>query len=275
MDKLNVPWHSYKKNLPVDSALPFQIPIEENYDQVTTALALKHGWMWKIPTRERYGCGYVYDSEHITPEQAQQEVEELLGHEIAPIRNIKFDAGRGEKMWEKNCMSLGLATAFSEPLEATSIHTTVAQLVMFIFEYLQDTKESTVIESRIDQFNKQMITMYDEIKDFLVLHYQGGRNDTEFWKRIASGETMSDRAEWILDMCKHGAIPSINTFGKNYLGMIGPTLHNWTLAGLGHITPEHARAQLEKFNVATQAKYETEGLLGHLHHNIARILEMS
>jgi tryptophan halogenase len=273
MNKLDVAWHSYQTNLPVNAALPFQLPLEENYSQVTTAHALKNGWMWRIPTQTRYGCGYVYDDTHITPEQAQQEVEELLGHNISPIRNIKFTAGRGEVLWKKNCLSLGLSAAFAEPLEATSIHTTIAQLITFIFEYLQDTKEMTVVDSRINEYNRNMVRMYDDIKDFLVLHYQGGRTDSEFWRKITAKETTTDRVEEILNMCSHGLIPSIYTFNSSYLGMIGSGLHNWTLAGLDKITADHARTQLYKFNSFAQAKLETDQYLTDLSNQIQNSLK--
>ena len=268
MSKLDVAWHSYKKHLPVNAAIPFILPIEENYQQVTLAHALKHGWMWKIPTSERYGCGYVYSDDHIDADQAQQEVEELLGHAIEPIKNIKFTAGRGELLWKNNCLALGLASAFAEPLEATSIHTTIAQLLTFVFEYLQDTLQLTMVESRIDEYNRQMIRMYDDIKDFLVLHYQGGRTDSEFWRRITNKETTTERVENILDMCERGLMPSIYTFGNSYLGMIGSGLHNWTLAGLDKIGPDHARTQLLKFSTVARARHETDRYLSEIYNAV-------
>jgi Tryptophan halogenase len=264
MTKLDVDWHSYRKNLPVNAAIPFQLPIEENYKLVTRAEALRYGWMWKIPTQARYGAGYVYDSDYISPEQAQQEVEELLGHEITPIKNIKFTTGRSEVLWKKNCLALGLAAAFSEPLEATSIHTTIAQLITFIFEHLQETPELTLVDSKIAEYNRQMSRMYDDIVDFLVLHYMGGRTDSEFWRRITNKETITDRVEQLLDMCAHGSIPTVYTFGNTYLGMIGNVLHNWTLAGLDKITAEHARTQLMKFSAFDRAKFETDTYLTQL-----------
>jgi tryptophan halogenase len=224
--------------------------------------------MWKIPTSERYGCGYVYSDDHISADQAQQEVEELLGHAIEPIKNIKFTAGRGELLWKNNCLALGLASAFAEPLEATSIHTTIAQLLTFIFEYLQDTSELTMVESRIDEYNRQMIRMYDDIKDFLVLHYQGGRTDSEFWMKITNKETITERVENILDMCDNKLMPTIYTFGDNYLGMIGAGLHNWTLAGLDKIGPEHAKVQLTKFNVFARARHETDRYLTEIYNSL-------
>jgi len=155
-------------------------------------------------------------------------------------------------------LSLGLAAAFAEPLEATSIHTTVIQLVTFVFEYLQETKQATLNQSRINAYNSQMISMYDDIRDFLVLHYQGGRTDSEFWKQITNQEIITDQTQYILEMAARGEIPSITTFKNNYNGMPGAALYNWILAGLGKITPLDARRQLEKFNAVDNSKKITQ-----------------
>ena len=75
------------------------------------AHALSSGWMWQIPTTERIGCGYVYQSSCITPDQAQQEVERVLGRKIEPIKHISFDSGRSEVLWQSNCLVLGKSAA--------------------------------------------------------------------------------------------------------------------------------------------------------------------
>jgi tryptophan halogenase len=138
MKKLETPWVSYNKNLPVNSAMPFILNYKEREmpDPYTTAWAQSSGWMWQIPVLERKGCGYVFDDNFITPEQAQAEIETTLGRSIDPIRVLKFDTGRLENTWVKNCLAIGLSAAFAEPLEATSIHSTIVQLTKFVFEYL-------------------------------------------------------------------------------------------------------------------------------------------
>jgi tryptophan halogenase len=139
MKKLDNPWVSYSKHLPVNSAMPFLLDYDDSEmpEPWTTAWAQSSGWMWQIPVQERKGCGYVFDSNFITPEKAHEELETSLGKKINPIRVLKFDTGRLEKAWVNNCLALGLASAFAEPLEATSIHSTIVQLVGFIFEFLK------------------------------------------------------------------------------------------------------------------------------------------
>jgi tryptophan halogenase len=107
-------WKSHSDKLPVDSAVPFFIPIDdkEPIPTYTEAIAMKYGWMWKIPTVERYGCGYVFDSSLIAVEEAKKEVEEYLGHEIVSPRTLKFSAGYYEEPWRNNCVAVGLASGF-------------------------------------------------------------------------------------------------------------------------------------------------------------------
>ena len=96
VNALDIKWVSYNKNLPVNTAMPFLLNYKENESikPVTVSWAQKCGWMWQIPISDRKGCGYVYDSNFISDEQAKLEIETVLGQEIDPIKIIKFDTGR-------------------------------------------------------------------------------------------------------------------------------------------------------------------------------------
>jgi len=233
---LNIKWKSYKDNLPVNSAMPFFIDYESDEipEPWTTAWAQSSGWMWQIPTRDRKGCGYVFCDEFITADQAHNEIEKTLGKKINPVRILKFDTGRLEKLWHKNCLAIGLCAAFAEPLEATSIHSTIVQLMTFIYEYLGHDKESTVGFGAINQYNRRMTKMYDEFKDFLNIHYMGGREDSEFWKHIKSGKTRTDFTNDIIDMCRY-RIPSDKDFSK-FVGGVDWGLYSYILRGTGILT---------------------------------------
>jgi tryptophan halogenase len=247
-NKLNIEWKSYSKHLPVNTAMPFLMPFEkdEKIDPVTTAWALSSGWMWMIPTQERYGCGYVFDDRFISHEDAQKEVEEKLGKKIEPIRFLKFDTGRLNTLWNGNCLSIGLAAAFAEPLEATSIHSTILQLNSFIFDYLKDSKEQTVNSGMINIYNRRMSKMYDDFRDFLVVHYMGKRDDSEFWKWITTGETLTDQARDILEMQKSKIVHPKDI--DQYFGYAGAGLYNWVLAGLGYIGKKEAKREMDFYN---------------------------
>lgn len=228
LSKLNAKWKSYKENLPVNCAIPFLLPKDEQPNLYTTAWAQSSGWMWQIPTLERKGCGYVFSDEFITPENAISEIETVLGQEIDPIKVIKFDSGRLEDVWIENCLAIGLSSSFAEPLQATSIHTTIIQLEHFIDGWLRHNLETTM-QNR-ESYNKIIAKMYDSMRDFLVLHYQSGRSDTEFWRYVNSGETLTDFTRDILELAKI-RMPNRTLF-QSVPGVVDWGLWSFILSGL-------------------------------------------
>ena len=254
--KLGVDWVSYKKYLPVDTAMPFLLSYKEGekIDPVTTAWAQKHGWMWMIPTQTRKGCGYVFDSSYTSHEDAQKEVEKTLGQEVEPIRFLKFEAGRSEKFWVNNCLFIGLSSAFLEPLEATSIHSTILQLDSFIFNYLRDTTDSICNQGSISIYNQKTTAMYESLKDFLSLHYASSRTDSEFWLDVSKPEKRTRFASDILETVKVRSINNIDF--DTYPGYAGPQLYNWILAGLGYLTKEVAKKELSFYGQTEEAALE-------------------
>ena len=145
VQELNAPWISYARELPVNRALPFWLDIGEGEEinNYTHAWAQEAGWIWQIPTQTRYGCGYVYSDEFRTPEEAKLEVERALGREIEVRSDIRFQIGRLEKAWIGNCLAVGLSSSFLEPLESTSIHGTIVQMMLFGQRYLKDPAKMT------------------------------------------------------------------------------------------------------------------------------------
>lgn len=170
-------WVSYEKHLKVNSAIPFFL--EQSKEEITPythAVAMKYGWMWKIPLQHRYGCGYIFDKNYISADDAKKEVEELLGHEITVPRVLEFSAGRYEKVWVNNCISIGLSAGFTEPIEATSIWIQIMQLTSITRDMLLNKQEFLVKE-----YNDRIAHINDEILAFLYFHYVNERKDTPFW----------------------------------------------------------------------------------------------
>jgi len=252
MSKLDVGWKSYAKHLPVNRAMPFILQYEDGkeVEPVTTATALSSGWMWNIPLSTRIGAGYVYNSDLISDEEAKAEIENFVGKEIEPIKFINFTSGRSEELWNKNCLAVGLSAAFSEPLEATSIHSTIMQLLVFTGDYLSDSLEATNTETNKKIYNRQLTRMYDDFCDFLVAHYKGGRSDTDFWKYVGSDETNTSFVEETLEKCKTRP-PSLLHY-SDHIGAFSQGW-SWVLAGLGKITPELSKKELDTFSLYDKA----------------------
>lgn len=234
--KMGADWVSYREMLPVNRAIPFwlDIPEGEEIEPCTLAWAQGSGWMWKIPTQGRYGCGYVFSDAHLTPEEARAEIEAVLGHPVHVRNDIRIDAGRLSRQWIGNCVALGLSSSFLEPLEATSIHGTVVQLMLL----------SSVLPKADDRaraaFNAAAARQVDDFRDFIRLHYVSERRDTPFWQDVAASlpDHLADRlAQW------RGKVPGPEDFDPFPMGLphTDHHLHVPVLDGLGLLNPAAAR----------------------------------
>lgn len=200
MSKLgNTSWQSFSNYLLVDSAIAFPTESDPNgkIRPYTRARAASSGWMWEIPTQSRRGNGYVYSSAHMTEEQAVYEAQNMSGYSnIQPARSFKFDPGYLKDQWYKNCIAVGLASSFVEPLEATSIGSTIIQ-AMHIAEYTSSYVRGA--EKMVASYNKSMERMMLNIRDMMRLHYMSDRQDTAFWKDI-SHSPVPDSLKELLDL---------------------------------------------------------------------------
>jgi flavin-dependent dehydrogenase len=258
ISEMGAKWVPYGTVLPVNRAIPFwlDIPEGEEISPCTLAWAQGSGWMWKIPTQGRYGCGYVFSDAHITPDQAKDEIEAKLGHKIEVRNDIAIAAGRLDRQWIGNCVALGLSSSFLEPLEATSIHGTVVQLMLL----------SSVMAGRDDRaraaFNAAAARQVDDFRDFIRLHYVSERRDTPFWRDVAEStpDTLRDRlAAW------QTKVPGPSDFIPLPMNLphTDHHLHVPVLDGLGLLNPTAAKAALaEKPNLRANARRTARALAG-------------
>lgn len=258
---LNIPFIKYTDSLIVNRALPYHIKNKpgaavRNY---THAKAMPHGWIWEIPLQERMGCGYVYCDDYLTPEQAKQEVEEYIGEEIIPQNDIKFTSGRLDKFWVKNMLAIGLSSAFVEPLEATSIHCTTVQLKHF-FEMYYSRQLNTNNTVLLEQYNKEMTGMWDDVRDFITLHYVSKRTDTEFWKRASSQDRHSQALRDKLSIWKD-RMPRVSDYvynAKHNFYSLGNSLWYQILIGMDLLDSQVAKNELIEYNLYEHAKKDYE-----------------
>jgi tryptophan halogenase len=194
---LNTEWISYNKHLPLDTALPFFIP-HDNKDIIpeTEAIAMKYGWVWKIPVKDRYGCGYVFDSKYVSNEDAIKECEEYFGMKLESPKTFKFKAGSFAQTYVKNCMAVGLAQSFVEPLEATSIWISCLNVVDFL-QHLGPTNQSETFRNK---FNRECLERNERVVEFLYWHYLTKRDDSEFWRNFRSNTEMIPSIQERLDL---------------------------------------------------------------------------
>ena len=177
---LQVGYTDWSHYLPCDRAVVVQTDNVADPVPYTIATAREAGWSWKIPLQQRSGNGYVFSSRFCSDEQAINTLlHSVTGKVISEPRIIPFVTGKRKKIWHNNCLALGLAGGFLEPLESTAIHLVYKTLVHFI-KHFPDRDFDADSEQT---FNQLIDADYAEIRDFIILHYcTAGRDDSEFWR---------------------------------------------------------------------------------------------
>jgi tryptophan halogenase len=182
-DALDVPYLDWRHWLPCDRAIAAPGPILAPRPSYTLAAAHTAGWRWQIPLQHRTGNGVVYSSRWMHDDEAAQIL--LRGMGEPPLdqpRLLRFTTGRREAFWAGNCVALGLASGFLEPLESTSIHLVVSG----IYKLIEHFPDRHFGPHNIAAFNRHMIDEFDSIRDFIILHYcLSGRRDSAFWQYCA------------------------------------------------------------------------------------------
>jgi tryptophan halogenase len=176
---LKSPYEDWSHWLPCDRAVAVPCASVSPLLPLTRATAHGAGWQWRIPLQHRIGNGHVYSSRFTSQDEATALLlNNLDGAPLAEPRHIPFAPGVRPRPWVRNCVAVGLASGFLEPLESTSIHliqTAIARLVTFFPHAGFDGAD-------IDEYNAQTRTEYERIRDFIILHYKATtRNDSPFW----------------------------------------------------------------------------------------------
>jgi tryptophan halogenase len=216
--KLGAKWIDCKDQLPMNSAIAFPTGYTEAIPSFTESTALSSGWAWRIPTQDRYGNGYVFCDSFINETQAYDEVLEhyrsSLGIDNIEIgKKIKFGAGYVDKFWIKNCVMMGLSGMFVEPLEASSIGTTIQQCFRLLPALFFFNKGDTIASSL---YNDHMSNIASNIVDFIQLHYFTQRNDSDFWRWCKNEIKFTDFNQTYLDNFKD-CYPNVHSFNTPML----------------------------------------------------------
>jgi tryptophan halogenase len=186
----------WSNNLPCDRAVAVATQLASPRAPYTGATARSAGWRWRIPQQHRAGNGYVYASAFISDTQAHDDLLTQVGEK--PLTEpwvLRFVAGRRKLLWNRNCVALGLASGFLEPLESTSIHMVMSGL----FKLLEHFPDRSFAPSNIDSYNNELITEVETIRDFIILHYcLTQRKDSPLWAYCRSmklPESLSERIQ--------------------------------------------------------------------------------
>lgn len=271
--QMNNDWETYKNTLPVNSSILYQKKYTDEYEinAETISIAMPHGWSFQVPTRNRIGCGYVFSDDFVSQEQALKDFSETMNEDIEPLKIIKFETGKLNKIFNKNVLSLGLSGSFIEPAQATAIHVTLTQIRAFVASFLRDTFEETVSDFNVNSYNKIIEGVLNEHKSLIEVNYISGREDTEFWKYLQHGAPRNEYVQYILDVCKY-KIPLTIDFDDKF-GYAGWGVWCWILAGNDIITPKMATKEINRLNLRRfeneyyNHSYETKKYVSNLMNN--------
>jgi tryptophan halogenase len=231
----------------------------------TRATAEKAGWRWRIPLQHRTGNGHVYASDFIEDDDAQIAlINNLEGAALAEPRLLKFKTGKRRKLWNKNCIAIGLSGGFLEPLESTSIYLIQEGITKLIELFPQSSDHDVYAE----EYNNLMDLEFDRVRDFLILHYNATeRDDSEFWNYVRSMPIPASLEEKLALFKARGRVVKYDhglfltpSWIAVYIGQgIVPDEYDWRVDQVELKFIEQHLAQMRSLMTQTAAKMQGHG----------------
>ena len=244
--------------LPCNSAVAVQTQSVAPPVPYTRSIAREAGWQWRIPLQHRVGNGVVFSDKHWSDDEA---INKLLtnveGEVLTEPRVLKFKTGTRKRHWHKNCVAMGLSSGFIEPLESTSIHLIQRSIIRLMQMFPYDG----IRQPDIDEFNNQMSFEIENVRDFIVLHYNvTERDDSDFWRQCRTMEVPESLQHRIELFKQSGRVFKVPTelFGEN----------SWIQVMLGQgLIPEQYHPI-----VNMMSDEELERFLGGLHESVEKLV---
>ncbi|MCP1469269.1 tryptophan halogenase [Sphingobium sp. OAS761] len=193
----------------------------------TRSTAHAGGWRWTIPLQHRSGNGMVYNSDLWSDEAARETLlGSIDGEPLADPRLFRFTSGHRKQFWNRNCIGIGFASSFLEPLESTGIQL----IVMGVLKLLKYFPQRTIDPVLRDEYNRISTREIERIRDFIIAHYYLSRRPEPLWSACrnieipdslrhkldvwnASGQVALEDSEsymepsWVAILLGNGAVP--------------------------------------------------------------------
>ncbi|UIJ46656.1 tryptophan 7-halogenase [Sphingomonas cannabina] len=256
-----------------DTALAVQVPHESDTSPIashTISTAQSAGWIWDIGLPSRRGTGHVYSSRHISDDEAERELRAYLGPagKDLPVRKIPIRSGYRETFWKRNCVAVGLAAGFLEPLESSAI-VLIELSAKLIAEQMPVCRE--VMDVIASRFNATTHYRWGRIIDFLKLHYVlSQREDSAFWRDNRLPETVPERLQDLLTLWRYQS-PWFHDEFDRVEEVFPPASYQYVLYGMGFRTEVEPEALADEARIAERTMRENiiqterlrEGLPSH------------
>ena len=233
-ETMGVPFVNCSDVLYIDRALAMQVPYDDEQSDIvphTLSTAQKHGWIWDIGLQSRRGVGYVFSSNHTTADAALAELRAYVGdrHRNLQPREIKIVSGHRQTFWKRNCVAIGLAGGFLEPLEASAL-VLIELSADMISTMMPATRETMDIVAR--RFNETTQYRWARIIDFLKLHYiLSKRTDSKFWIDNRDPDSIPESLKEQMELWRYRA-PGDQDFTSN-CEMFPAASYQYVLFGMG------------------------------------------
>jgi flavin-dependent dehydrogenase len=201
---LAAPFHSVRQYLFTNRAITCKIPYDKPdapIESYTVSTAHEAGWTWDIGLDGMRGIGYVYSSDHTTDTQAEATLRRYIGPKSYELqtRVIPFEPGYRTTQWVKNCVAVGLSGGFMEPLESTG----VVMIEVAISMIAELFPHNGPIDAPAARFNELMVKRYDNIINFLKLHYTLSQREEPFWRDNTQSASVPERLSELLEQWRY------------------------------------------------------------------------
>lgn len=231
-ETLKVPFIPCDDVFLADTAIATQVPYINENDPIachTISTAQEAGWIWDIGLQERRGVGYVYSSKHCSEEQARKTLANYIGlEEVKTAKKINFKPGHRKIFWKNNCVAVGLAAGFLEPLEASALMLIEAS-ANYIADQLPPNKELMPITAK--RFNAIMLKKWRGVIDFLKLHYALSERTEPFWLEHRDTQSIPNSLQELLSIWRYSS-PSEYDFTDN-VEAFSAASYQYILYGVG------------------------------------------
>lgn len=227
-------WESFGKALPCNRAVALQrdLPEDHSPNPYTVSTAMPNGWIWQIDLVNRQGTGYVYDGDRISRDEAEAELRAFLGPEsnVLKCNHLDMKVGCRHEFWVGNCIAVGLSGGFIEPLESTGLHLINLGAGLLATHLAVDDPDQDVRDS----YNRLMRGFFQDLKQFIVLHYcLSDRDDSDFWRSAPATVRECPWLEKQLAIWRH-KVCEFHDLAGSFSTIFGDDNYRYILYGMRH-----------------------------------------